>query len=77
MILLQGVFDFAQGLAGDVRTTAQVIVGAAAAVFIVVNAVRSKLSVANLIVTLLAAGLLIAAIPSLMTVSGWMQTEIK
>ena len=62
MVLLQSVFDFVNDLAADLKTTVSVVVVALAILFIVVNAIASKLSVAKIIGALVTAGILIAGV---------------
>lgn len=77
MIPLQGVFDWVNGLAEDVKSTVATVVVVVAIVFIVVEAVRSKLSVAKIVTAVLVAGFLVAAVLGIETISGWFETEIQ
>lgn len=77
MVLLEdGLFDFINGLAADLKSTVSVAVVAVAVVYIVYSAIVSRLSVAKIVTAGLAAGLLIAVVLGPEIISGWMTTEL-
>lgn len=77
MVPLQGVFDFVNGLAADLKSTVSVVVVAMAILFIVVNAIASKLSVAKIVGAIVTAGILIAGVLGIDVVSGMFTSELK
>ena len=77
MVLLEGVFDFVNGLASELKSTVSVVVVALAIVFIVVNAIASKLSVAKIIGALVTAGILIAGVLGIDVVASMFTTELQ
>ena len=77
MVLLEGVFDFVNGLAAELKSTISVVVVALAIVFIVVNAIASKLSVAKIIGALVTAGILIAGVLGIDVVTSMFTTELQ
>lgn len=76
MLLLEGVFDFVNGLAADLKATIAVVVGALAIAFIVYIAVVSKLSVAKVIGALVSAGILIAGVLGIDILAGMFSIEL-
>lgn len=77
MVLLQGVFDFVNGLMADLKSTVTIAVVALAILFIVVNAIISKLSVAKIVGALVTAGILIAGVLGIDGIAAMFTSELK
>lgn len=54
------MFDWVQGLAGDLTLTAKIVGAAIAVVFIVFHMIASKMSIARIVVAAISGGIVIA-----------------
>jgi|GEM_PF-7112394 len=77
MVLMEGLFEFVNGLAADLKATVSVVVVALAIAYVVISAVTSRLSIAKIVTAGLAAGLLIAVVMGPEVISTWFTTELS
>lgn len=62
MILLEGVFDWLNGISGDLKGTATAVGGAIAIVYFVFNIVRGKFTMAAIVGAFIAVAVVLAVL---------------